>query len=127
MLTIAHIQAMDLHIHTQGRFNNGTAHSLYRIMVMATSVVGVMNMGNIASRARTEPTPLILCASVLTSILHRLPGVTTLTTPTWLCGSLPEGLMQTTTYIYVYSTTSLTDHLHRLTTPFYWSLYLGPK
>ena len=38
---------MALHIHTLGRFNNHTAHSLYRVMVTATRVVGVMKMGNI--------------------------------------------------------------------------------
>ena len=30
-------------------------------------------------------------------------------------------------YIYIYSKTSLTDHLHRSSTPLYWSLYFGPK
>ena len=35
MLTIICIQAMVLHIHTQGRFNNHSACSLYRILVMA--------------------------------------------------------------------------------------------
>ena len=37
MLTITYIQAMTLHnIHIQGRFNNHTAHSLYKLLVMAT-------------------------------------------------------------------------------------------
>ena len=45
MLTITYIQAMALHIqHTQGRFNNHTAGSLYRIMVTTTSVMGEMKM-----------------------------------------------------------------------------------
>ena len=43
MLIITYIQAMALHIHTQGRFNNHTVYSFYRIMVMSTSVVGVMS------------------------------------------------------------------------------------
>ena len=47
MLTITYIQAMILHIHTQGRFTNHTVRSLDRIVVMATSVEGVMAMGNI--------------------------------------------------------------------------------
>ena len=45
-----YIQTMALHIHTQGRFNNHKAHTLHRIMVTATSVVGVMEMGNIVPR-----------------------------------------------------------------------------
>ena len=49
---------MALHIHKQDRFNNPTAYSLYRIMVMATSVMGVMKMGNTVPRAGLEPTSL---------------------------------------------------------------------
>ena len=41
-LTITCIQSMTLH----GRLNNETANSLYRIMVIAPSVLGVMKMGN---------------------------------------------------------------------------------
>ena len=48
-----------IHIHTQGRLNNLIVHSLYSIMVMATSVAGVMKMGNIV------PTSLVFWASVL--------------------------------------------------------------
>ena len=40
MLTITYTQAMTLY----GKFNNHTAHNLYRIMAMATSVVGLMKM-----------------------------------------------------------------------------------
>ena len=39
-----------IYIHIQGRFNNHTACSFYRIMVMATIVVGVTKMGNIVPR-----------------------------------------------------------------------------
>ena len=49
---------MAIHTHTQGRFNNHTVHSLYRIMVMATIVMGVMKMGNIVPRAEYKPTSL---------------------------------------------------------------------
>ena len=42
---------MALHIYTQGMFNNRTSHSLYRIMVTATSVMGEMKMGKIVPRA----------------------------------------------------------------------------
>ena len=56
---------MALHVHTQGRFNNHTEHSLYRIMVMATSVMGVMNMGNIVLRVLIKPTSLPFWVSVL--------------------------------------------------------------
>ena len=48
ILTLAYIQAMVLHLHTQSRLNNHTVCKLYRIMVMATSVIGLMQMGNIA-------------------------------------------------------------------------------
>ena len=56
---------MALHIHTRDRFNNHTARSLYRIMVMATSVVSVTKIGNILSRAGLEPTSLAFQANVL--------------------------------------------------------------
>ena len=48
---------MAIHIHTQGKFN--------RILVMATSVVCVMKMGNIVPRVELEPTPLAFWVSVL--------------------------------------------------------------
>ena len=56
---------MALHMHTQGRLNNHAARSLYRIMVMATSVVDMTKMGNMVPRAGTEPASLALQASVL--------------------------------------------------------------
>ena len=65
MLTITYIQAMALHIHTQGRFNNHTVHSLYRIMVMTTSVIGVMKMENTVPRAGIKTTSMAFRASVL--------------------------------------------------------------
>ena len=65
MLTITYIQAMALHIHTQGRFNNQTTCSLYRIMVTATSVMGMRKMGNIVPRAGLKPIVLAFQASVL--------------------------------------------------------------
>ena len=65
MLTITYLQAMTLYIHRQGRFNNHAAHSLYKIMVLASSVMGVMKMGNIVPRAGVEPTCLVFWASVL--------------------------------------------------------------
>ena len=76
---------MALHIHGQGRFNNHTAHSLYRIMVMATSVIGVMKMGNTMPSVGIEPTSLALWDSVLTIRPPRLPAVTTLPTSTCVC------------------------------------------
>ena len=51
--------------HTQSTFNNHPAHSLYGIIVMATSVMGVTKMGNIVPRAVIEPTSLVFWASVL--------------------------------------------------------------
>ena len=53
-----------IHIHTQGRFNNHIAHSLYRIMVTVPSVVGVMEMRNILPTLGIEPTSLALWISV---------------------------------------------------------------
>ena len=50
MLAITYIQTMALHIHTQGRFNNHTERSLYRMTLMATSVLGVTKIGNIVPR-----------------------------------------------------------------------------
>ena len=41
------------------------AHSLYRIMVMATIVVGVMKIGNMVPRAGLECTSQAFWASVL--------------------------------------------------------------
>ena len=60
-----YIQAMTLHIHTHGRLNNHIAHSLYKIMIMATSVMDMMKMGNIVPRAGLEPSYLAFPASVL--------------------------------------------------------------
>ena len=72
---------MVLLTHIQGRFNNHTAHGLYRIIVMATSVVGMMKMGNTFPRAGLEPISGILgqCATITP---HRLPDITTIPTPT---------------------------------------------
>ena len=56
---------MALHIHKQGRFNSNTALSLYRLLVMDTSIVGVMKMGNIVPRAGIEPISLAFSVSVL--------------------------------------------------------------
>ena len=82
---------MAIYIHIQGMFNNHTAHSLYRIMVMAISVMEVMKMGNIAPRARFIPTHLaILVASMPTITLPRFPDAIILTTPTCVDGSLHE-------------------------------------
>ena len=74
MLRIACTQHRQwLYIHTQGRFNNHTVHSLYRIMVTETSVVGVMKIGNAIPRAGLEHTSLTFQACVLTITPHRLP------------------------------------------------------
>ena len=70
MLTITYIQVVSLNIHTQGRFTNQTAGSLYRIMVMATSVAGVTKMGNSVTRVGIEPTSLAFRASALP--LHQI-------------------------------------------------------
>ena len=49
---------MALHIDTQGRFNNHAVRSLYRILVIVSSVMGMMKMENIVPRVRIAPTSL---------------------------------------------------------------------
>ena len=51
--------------HRQGRFNNHTTHSLYRIMDMATIVMDVMKIVNTMSRVGLKLTSLTFRASVL--------------------------------------------------------------
>ena len=63
---------------------------------METSVMGVTKMGNIVSRAESEPTSL----TFQTITPHRLLDVTTITMPTFLCSSLPQRSMQTITLSY---------------------------
>ena len=61
--------------------------------------MGVIKMGNIMPRVGIDPSSLAFQASVLSITSPRLPGVTTLPTPTFLCGSVPERLGQTTTFL----------------------------
>ena len=75
ILTSRYIQAMAIHMHTQGRFNNHTAHSL----VTATSVTGVTKMGNIVPRAGLKPTSLAFWTSVLP--LHHIGPLMSLLYP----------------------------------------------
>ena len=101
---------MALHTHTQGRFNNHIAHNLNSIMVTATSVVGVMKMGNITPIAGLEPISVSFQASVLP--LHNVgfPDVTTIPTPTCVCSSLPQRSLQSTTqamHLYIIHTHGL--------------------
>ena len=63
LLTITHIQAMALHIHRQGRFNNYAVHSLYRIIVTAISIMGLMKMGNIVPKRVLNTTSLAFRAT----------------------------------------------------------------
>ena len=53
---------------------------------METSVVQVMKMGNIVPTAGFEPTSLAFQAIVLSIAQARLSDVTSLPTPTCLCG-----------------------------------------
>ena len=71
---------------------------LYRIMVTATSLMGVMKMGNIVPRARIEPTSLAFHATP-----PRLPDVTILSMPTCLCGSLSERADYDSTLLKIYN------------------------
>ena len=94
------LQAMAIHIHRQGRFNNHTVHSLYRIMVTISSVVGVMIMGNILLGVGIRPISLVFRVSVLS--LHHVgfPDVTNIPTPTCLYSSLPEMSVHMPNQIY---------------------------
>ena len=75
MLTITYMQAMTVHIHTQGRFNNHIVYILYKMPVLANSVMGVMKMGNIAPRMEIEPISLAFWSCLLTIIPNRFPDV----------------------------------------------------
>ena len=113
MLTITHIQAVTshthTHAHTQGRFNNRTARSLYRIMVIETSVVGGVKMGNNVSRVGMKPTCLAFRARMLTP--HRPCDVTTIPTSTCLCSSLPQRSVQTTTIYKSNNSTYIVNYI----------------
>ena len=58
---------------------------------MYMHVVGVMKMGNTVPGAGLESTSLAFWASVLPFITPcRLPDVTNIPMPSWLCSSLPQ-------------------------------------
>ena len=52
-------------------------------------------MGNIGARAGIEPTSIVFRSSVLTVTPPTLPHFITLSTPTCLCGAMPERSVQT--------------------------------
>ena len=65
--------------------------------------MGAIKMENIYPRAGVKPTSLAFWASVLPiSDRRRLPDVNTTPAPTFLCSSLPQRSVQTTTLIYIY-------------------------
>ena len=87
---------MALHTHRQGGFNNHTMHSLYTIIIMAATVMGMMKMGNIAPRLGLKPTSLVFQA-----IVFPLHLVGSLTSPLYSC--LPVYLFlvsEVSTYYY---------------------------
>ena len=98
MLTITYIQAIALIIHTQGRFNNHTVCSLYRILVMEP-VSWVWWKWEILPRVGLEPSSLAFWASMLPC---KVPDVTTIPMPPCLCSSLLPKSVQTTT-IFTYA------------------------
>ena len=104
------------HINKQGRFNNCTADSLYRIMVTATSVMAEMKTGNIGPRMGIEPTSLAFWASVIPSHhVGSLMSLITIPTPTCLCSSLPQRSVRTTTiWIKVSNVPSISSRSLRL-------------
>ena len=61
-------------IYIQDRFNNHVENSLYRILVMEPSFMGVMKMRNIVHRVGIEPTSLAFRASLLTAVPRRRSG-----------------------------------------------------
>ena len=70
------------------------------VMVTGTNVTGAMKMGNVVPRVGIKHRSLAFQANVLTITSSRLPGVTTVPTPTCLCSSLFEKSVLTTTYLY---------------------------
>ena len=69
------------YIHLQGTFTNHTAHNLYRIMVMATSVTGVPKMGNILHRAGLESAYLVSHWQASVLPIHHIGSLTSLLYP----------------------------------------------
>ena len=65
--------------------------------------MAVMIVGNSVPRAGIEPILLAFQASVLPITPPRLSDVSTLSTPTCLCGTMPQRSVQTTTYISGYA------------------------
>ena len=68
-------------------------------MVTATSVEGGMKMGNIAPRARFEPTSLAFRASVLAITLSKVPDVTTVAIATCVYSFFSERSVQFSTVL----------------------------
>ena len=90
---------MALHIHRQSRFNNHTAHNLYRILVTATSVMGVTKVRNIVPRVGLKPTSLAFWTSVQPFHHVGFPDVTTISMTIYLGSSLPERSVHATTLL----------------------------
>ena len=65
-------------------------------LIIIIIAMDVMKMGNTVPRVGLKPTSGILdqCATITP---HRLPDVTTIPMPTWLCTSLPQRSVPTTT------------------------------
>ena len=94
-------------------WNCNTQHQMVSSSDLPTSVQGdgrlvrwllelswrLMKMENVVPRAGTEPSGLIFWVSVQTISPGRLPDITILPTPTWLCSSLLETSVQTTTLV----------------------------
>ena len=66
---------------------------------MASSIMGVMKMGNIVARVGIKCTSLAFQASVLTITPNRIPDVTTISMHICQCSSLPERSVQPTTQL----------------------------
>ena len=64
------------------------------VMIMTTSVMGVMEMGNIPHRVGIEPKYFAFQTTVLTIIPLMLPDATTLPTSNCLCGSFLDRSVQ---------------------------------
>ena len=63
--------------------------------------MGVVKMGNIVPRVGIEPTTFSFWASILTITPRRLPDITILPMPTYLCAFMLYKSVQTSMYVYM--------------------------
>ena len=103
MLTVTYIQALAIYIYIyiyrQGRFNNHTVHSLYRIHGHGNQCHGSDENGQYCAESGTRTHISGIpgqCATIAT-----IPDVITIHMPTCLCSSLPQRSVHTTKQLYI--------------------------